>query len=221
MRRLDDPLDEHHESRLTVLTAGPQFDLQTPAFHAQVGGDGRITVKVLVGAAHAFLAGVRVVLGEHVHVQGHKAIGIARDLDAELLEHGLRTAENQRDQAVGGRLVQSLPQALGRGNATDAQGLLEKVVVAHAGDGLEIALAQAQQPQVAAQDVDVGDLAATSTQPAHLPPQVAVAVDARAGQGQAGVAGVEFVVALLDDQSLHVCTCQVSFLDRCILINFY
>ena len=91
----------------------------------------------------------------------------------------------------------------------------------HAGDGLEIALAQAQQPQVAAEDVDVGDLAATSTQPAHLPPQVAVAVDARAGQGQAGVAGVEFVVALLDDQSLHVFTCQVSFLDRRILINFY
>jgi hypothetical protein len=48
-----------------------------------------------------------------------------------------------------------------------------------------------------------------------------VAVDARAGQGQAGVAGVEFVVALLDDQSLHVFTCQVSFLDRRILINFY
>ena len=53
-----------------------------------------------------------------------------------------------------------------------------------------------------------------------LPSQVAVAIDARAGQGQAGVAGVEFVVALLDDQSLHVFTCQVSFLDRRILINF-
>ena len=110
---------------------------------------------------------------------------------------------------------------IGRGNATDAQGLLEKVVVAHADDGLEITLAQAQQPQVAAQDIDVGDLAATSTQPAHLPPQVAVAVDARASQGQAGVAGIESVVALLEDQSLHVFTCQVSFLDRCILINLY
>ena len=54
-----------------------------------------------------------------------------------------------------------------------------------------------------------------------LTTDLTVAVDARAGQGQAGVAGVEFVVALLDDESLHVCTCQVSFLDRCILINFY
>ena len=43
----------------------------------------------------------------------------------------------------------------------------------------------------------------------------------RANQAQAGVAGVKFVVALFDDQSLHVFTCQVSFLDRYILINFY
>jgi hypothetical protein len=35
------------------------------------------------------------------------------------------------------------------------------------------------------------------------------------------VAGVEFVVALLEDKSLHVFTCQVSFLDRCILQNIY
>ena len=138
-----------------------------------------------------------------------------------MLEHGPGAANDQRDQAGCGPLVKPLPQAFRRGQPTDAQGLLEKVVVAHAGDGLEIALAQAQQPQVAAQDVDVGDLPAASTQPAHLPPQVAVAVDARAGQGQAGVAGVEFVVALLDDPSLHVFTCQVSFLDRRILINLY
>ena len=77
MRRLDDPLDEHREPRLTVLAAGPQFDFQAPALHAQIGGDGRVAVEVFVGAAHPFLAGVRVVLGEHVHVQGHKAIGIA------------------------------------------------------------------------------------------------------------------------------------------------
>ena len=221
MRRLDHSLDERHESRLTVLAARPQFDFQAPALHAQVGGDGRIAVKVLVGAAYPFLAGVRVVLGEHVHVQGHKAIGVARDLDAELLEHGLRTARDQWDQAVGGSLVQSLPQTLGRGDATDAQGLLEIVVAAHAGDGLEIALAQAQQPQVAAQDIDVGDLPVAPTQSTHLPAQVAVAVDTGANQAQAGVAGVKFAVALLDDQSLHVFTCQVSFFDRYILINFY
>ena len=42
VRRLDDPLDEHHKPRLPVLAAGSQFDLQAPAVHAQVGGDGRI-----------------------------------------------------------------------------------------------------------------------------------------------------------------------------------
>ena len=48
-----------------------------------------------------------------------------------------------------------------------------------------------------------------------------MAVDTGANQAQAGVAGVKFAVALLDDQSLHVFTCQVSFFDRYILINFY
>jgi hypothetical protein len=46
-------------------------------------------------------------------------------------------------------------------------------------------------------------------------------IDARANQGQAGVAGIEFVVALLKDKSLHVFTCQVSFQDRRILQYFY
>ena len=41
------------------------------------------------------------------------------------------------------------------------------------------------------------------------------------GPAQGGVVGVEFVVALIEDQSLHVCTCQVSFRGGCILINFY
>ena len=50
------------------------------------------------------------------------------------------------------------------------------VVVAHTGDGLEIAFAQGKQPQVAAQDVNVGD---------------------------------DFF------------TCQVSFLDRRVLQNFF
>ena len=47
-----------------------------------------------------------------------------------------------------------------------------------------------------------------------------MAVDARAGQCQAGVAGVEFVVALLDDESLHVCTCQVSFFGQVYIDKF-
>ena len=64
-------------------------------------------------------------------------------------------------------------------------------------------------------------LPAAPGQAAHPWPQIAVTVDACADQGQAGVAGVEFVVALLEDQSLHVFTCQGSFRDRCILQNFY
>jgi len=38
-------------------------------------------------------------------------------------------------------------------------------------------------------------------------PEVAVAVAAGADQGQTEVAGVEFVIAMLKNQSLHVCTC--------------
>ena len=125
MHRLDHPLDEDYEARLTVLAAGPQFDFQAPALHAQIGGDGRVAVEVFVGAAHPFLAGVRVVLGEHVHVQGHKAIGIARDLDAELLEHGPGAANDQRDQAGCGPLVKPLPQAFRRGQPADARGLFD------------------------------------------------------------------------------------------------
>jgi hypothetical protein len=57
--------------------------------------------------------------------------------------------------------------------------------------------------------------------PANRWPQATVVVDARANQGQAGMAGVEFVVALLKDESLHIFTCQVSFQDRRILQYFY
>jgi hypothetical protein len=99
--------------------------------------------------------------------------------------------------------------------------VLEIFVAAHGGDGLKIALAQTQQPQGAAHDVDFGDLTAAPDQAAHLPPQVAGAVDTGADQRQAGVAGVEFVVALLEEHSLHICTCQVSFWDRRLLVNFY
>ena len=84
------------------------------------------------------------------HIEGHQAVRIARDLDSKVFEHGLGTTQNKRDQACCGPLVQSLPQALGRGDAADAQGLLEIVIVPHTGNGLGIALAQAQQPQVAA-----------------------------------------------------------------------
>jgi hypothetical protein len=137
-----------------------------------------------------------------------------------LFEHGPGTASYQRDQAGCGLLIQPLSHALSRGEAADTQRLLEILVVAHGGDGLKITLAQAQQPQGAAHNVDFGDLAAAPDQAAHLPPQVTGVVDAGADQWQAGVAGGEFVVALLEDQSLHVCTCQVSFWDRRILINF-
>ena len=42
-----------------------------------------------------------------------------------------------------------------------------------------------------------------------------------AGYGQAGVTGIEFAVTLLKEQPFHIFTCQVSFLNRCRLRNFY
>jgi len=51
--------------------------------------------------------------------------------------------------------------------------------------------------------------------------KVAVPVDTGTDQGQAGVAGVKFFVALLEDKSLHVITCRVRFWDRCIQQYFY
>ena len=76
----------------------------------------------------------------------HQAARIARDLGPELFKHGPGTTRDLRNQAGCGPLVQPLAHALGRGDATDAQGLPEIHVVQHSGDALEIALAQAQQP---------------------------------------------------------------------------
>jgi len=52
----------------------------------------------------------------------------------------------------------------------------------------------------------------------HLPPdhrcQLTVTVDAEPRQGQSGVACIEFVVRLFNDNSFHIFTCQASFQDR-------
>ena len=117
-----------------------------------------------------------------------------------------------------------MTQPLDRGHPADTQGLFEVVVLPHGGNGLIIAFAQAQQAKIAAKDIDLGNVIAPLGHLADIPAQVAVPVDAGAGQGQPGVAGVEFFAALFEDQSFHVFTCRVSFRDRRILhflcINF-
>jgi hypothetical protein len=114
-----------------------------------------------------------------------------------------------------------LTQPLDRGHPADTQGLFEVVVLPQGGNGLIIAFAQTEQAKIAAKDIDLGNVIAPLGYPADIPAQVAVPVDAGAGQGQPGVAGVEFFAALFEDQSLHVFTCRVSFWDRWILQYFY
>ena len=127
---------------------------------------------------------------------------------------------DDRDK-VGSGLIQSLPQPLDRGYPADTQGLFEIIVLTHGGNGLIIAFAQTKQAEIAAQDIDLGNMIASFGYPADIPAKIAVPVDAGTGQSQPGVAGVEFFVALFEDQSFHVFTCRVRFRDRRILQYFY
>jgi len=200
------PLDEVDKPLLAMLAARPEFPLQAPALHAEIGSHGSIAIVVLVGAADTFLLGVGVILGKDVHIQGDQTAPVAGDRGFEPLEHGSRTSIDHRDQLSSG-LVQSLPQPLDRGHPADTQGLFEIVVLSHGGNGLIIALAQTQQAQIAAQDIDLGNVIAPLGRPADIPAKVTVPVDAGASQGQPGVAGVEFFAALLQEHSFHVFAC--------------
>ena len=214
------PLDEVNKPFLAMLASGPEFHFQAPALHAEIGGHGGIAIVVLVGAADSFLLGVGVILGKDIHIQRDQTVPVAGDRGLEPLEHGSRTSMDDRDKVASG-LVQSLPQPLDRGHPDDTQGLLEIVVLPHGGNGLIIALAQTKQAKIAAKDIDLGNMIAPLGHPADIPAKVAVPVDAGTGQGQPGVAGVEFFAALFEDQSFHVFTCRVSFRDRWILQYFY
>ncbi len=198
--------DEVNKPFLAMLAPWPEFRLQAPALHTEIGGHGGIAIVVLVGAADAFLLGVRVILGEDVHIQRNKAAPVAGYRGFEPLEHGARAPIDERNTLRAG-LVQSLTQPFDRGHPADPQSLLEIVVLPHGGNGLIIALAQTQQAKIAAKDVDLGNVIAPLGYPANMPAEVAVSVDAGTGQDQAGMAGVELFAALLQDHSFHVCTC--------------
>ena len=128
----------------------------------------------------------------------------------EPFEHGAGVLDDQRNECST-CLVQSLTQPLCRRDSADTQRLLEVLVIPLGGDGLIIALPKTQQAEVTADNVDLGNVIAPLAHAAKSSPQVTVVIDARANQSQAGVAGVEFVVALLEDEPLHIFTCQVGF----------
>ena len=151
---------------------------------------------------------------------GNTPAPAAGDRGVEPLEHGSRASIDDRD-TFGGRRIQSLAQPLNRRHPADTRGLLEIVILAHGGNGLIIAFAQAKQAEIAPKDIDLGNMIAPFGHLADMPAKVAVPVDAGAGQGEPGVAGVEFFAALFEDQSFHVFTCRVSFYDRRILQYFY
>ncbi len=75
------------------------------------------------------------------------------------------------------------------------------------GNGLIIVLGQTQQAQIAAKDIDLGNVIAFLEHQADMPAEVGVPVDAGTGQNQAEVTGVEFFAALILDHSFHVFIC--------------
>jgi len=177
------PVDKVDKPLLAMLASGPEFHLQAPALHAEIGSHGRIAIIVFVRAADALLLGIGIVLGKDIHIQRDKAVLVAGDRGLEPLEHGPRRSIDDRHKAGSG-LVQSLTQPLDRGHPADIQSLFEVFVLTHGGNGLVIAFAQTQQAKIAAKNIDLSNVIASFGHPADIPAKVAVPVDAGASQGQ-------------------------------------
>ena len=89
--------------------------------------------------------------------------------------------------SASGLFIETLAQTRRRGHPADLQCLLEKEILAHLFHRLEIVLALAQQAQVGAHQVDVGDAVAQGDGLEPLP-QATMAVDDRSRHCHAGLA---------------------------------
>jgi len=136
-----------------------------------------------------------------------------------MLEHGPGCLVNDRDE-IASRFIQPLAHPFRRGDAVYTQRLTKRGVLPHAGYGLKITLAHAEQAKIAPQDIDLGEVIAPGHLPADPASQLAVSVDAGSNQGQPGMAGIEFAVALLQNESFHHRSCRVNFFDRPALQYF-
>ena len=86
-----------------------------------------------------------------------------------------------------------------RGHPSDTECLLEERILADTFYGLEVVLALAQQSKIGPDQVDMGYAVAQGDGLEALF-QPTVAIDDGAGYHQAGMGGVDFRVALLEDE---------------------
>ena len=98
-----------------------------------------------------------------------------------------------------GLFIEPLPQPRRGGHPADAQRPLEERVVAHPFHGLEVVLALTQQPQVGADQINVG-YAMTKGNRLQARLETTVSVDDGTDHRQADVRGIDFRIALLENE---------------------
>jgi hypothetical protein len=146
-----------------VLGARAQGELEAVALGAEVGGQRTEAIDAGVGASYALPGGVAVVHGEGVDVDRAVASGEQAEVDGPTLqaqpEQALVDLVDQREP--GATLgIEALAKRGARGRLRQAQRAQCEGAGSQRLDGLEVALALAQQPQVASYDVAVGDAGA-------------------------------------------------------------
>ena len=103
-----------------------------------------------------------------------------------------------------GLLFQALAQGRFGRNFLQSQGFLKKVVLAEVLNSREVAFAEAQQTNITAYHIGVGD------GPLNHPGQLSQAlaqtgetVDVQTDKSQAGMGSIEFVFGLFDNKTFH------------------
>jgi len=122
---------------------------------------------MLIDPTHTFLAGIGIILGKDIDVQHRQLLfrRVSGNGYPKTFEHGPGCLDDGRDK-IASRLIQPLAHPFRRGDAVYAQRLAKRGVLPHAGYGLKITLAHAEQPKIAPQDIDLGDVIA----PGHILP---------------------------------------------------
>ena len=139
---------------LTVLAARAQFQLQAVALLPQIGRHRGVAVHPLVGMLDAFLLRLGVVEGGDVTVQRHPAV-------AKRCQACLTAAQKLNGHRLHCRLVarcmgiHALAQDALGGRLRQTQRLGDIGILPEAVDGLEVALAQVEQRNIARQNVAV------------------------------------------------------------------
>ena len=155
---------------LTVLTAGSQLAGEAPALLSQIGRKRSIAVEAFVRVADAFLLGAGVVHRKHVDIEwcelqlaARKARTLddldRRDRGADVAEECDGSVVDVRNHRVG-VLVEALAKARCGRHLGDAEGGLEERVLAPVLDGIEIALAGADDADIADDAVGMRDAVA-------------------------------------------------------------